>query len=83
MAKQDAQAREMARRTFWKVKKWAKTVGTIDQFDADCARRWVAAKYESEPVIKAVVRAYGEKGERSEIGSDEEVEDVSDWLIDD
>ena len=53
----------MARRVFWKAKKRAKAVGTIDQFDADCAQRWAAARYESEPVVEAVVR--GPRGAKS------------------
>ena len=72
-AREDARGRAAARRAFWKAKRQAKAAGTIDQFEADCTRRWAAARYGLEPVVEAAGRWWrrrrrGRRGELRLVG---------------
>ena len=69
-AREDARVRAATRRAFWRAKRRAKAAGIIDQFEADCARRWETARYGPEPVVETAQ------------GVDDEVEGAredSDW----
>ena len=77
-AKADAQGRAAARRAFWQAKRQAKAAGVIDQFEADCTRRWKAARYGTAPVVEATGRAGGERAGSEEIEDNEEDFDWSD-----
>ena len=86
-AREDARIRAKTRRAFWRAKKQAKAAGTIDQFEAECTRRWEAARYGPEEADDEVVEAVGEaslvtRGAGSDVedGWESDYTEASDWL---